>query len=49
MYRKLQGHMMWIQRQEAFKQRFGDANPEGDSEKPIEELLLLDDFDRELN
>ncbi|KAL8470485.1 hypothetical protein ACS0TY_033108 [Phlomoides rotata] len=35
----LQGHMMWLQRQESFKQKFGDANPKGDSEKPVDELL----------
>lgn len=49
MYPKLQGHMMWLQRQESFKQKFGDANPEGGSEKPADELLLLDDCDCELN
>ncbi|XP_057789179.1 uncharacterized protein LOC131006036 [Salvia miltiorrhiza] len=29
----LQGHMMWLQRQDSFKQKFGDLNPESDNEK----------------
>ncbi|XP_011091503.1 uncharacterized protein LOC105171932 [Sesamum indicum] len=32
----LQGHMMWIQRQDSFKQKFGNINPEMDSEKAVE-------------
>ncbi|KNA25612.1 hypothetical protein SOVF_005030 [Spinacia oleracea] len=30
----LQGHMMWLQRQDAFKQKFGDLN-ESDDQKNL--------------
>ncbi|XP_073288346.1 uncharacterized protein [Primulina huaijiensis] len=32
----LQGHMMWLQRQDSFKQKFGDLKPQIDSEKAAE-------------
>ncbi|KAI3470732.1 hypothetical protein Pfo_027395, partial [Paulownia fortunei] len=32
----LQGHMMWIRRQDSFKQKFGNLNPEVGSEEAAE-------------
>ncbi|KAH6769225.1 hexose transporter [Perilla frutescens var. hirtella] len=32
----LQGHMMWVQRQDSFKQKFGNVNPESDFEEAAE-------------
>ncbi|XP_022962147.1 uncharacterized protein LOC111796233 [Cucurbita pepo subsp. pepo] len=29
----LQGHMMWLQRQDSFKQKFGTSDQENDPEK----------------
>ncbi|RYQ93323.1 hypothetical protein HN51_056509 [Arachis hypogaea] len=30
----LQGHMMWLQRQESFKHKFGDLNSQDHSDPP---------------
>lgn len=32
----LQGHMMWVQRQDSFKQKFGEVSPESDSVEATE-------------
>ncbi|MCL7037114.1 hypothetical protein MKW94_017424 [Papaver nudicaule] len=40
----LQGHMMWLQRQENFKKKFGDQNQNEVKDKEEEEKKVTFDF-----